>query len=312
MEVRVASVSRVADGVVEFHLVPVDGCCPDWEPGAHIDLVLPSGTIRQYSLCSSPGEDSFLGIAVQAEPGGRGGSLEAHRSLTVGCHVTISGPRNHFRLQEQSSYEFVAGGIGITPILPMIEAVRAAGKPWRLWYGGRTRSRMAFLDRLDAVSCGHVVTAAEDEVGREDFAWVAGLAADVGVYACGPPGLLDVLQQASARGRATLVVERFTGAQVPANTTSTAFEVQLGEGGPTATVPAGGSVLDAVLGLGGNVEYSCEEGVCGTCATRVIAGEPDHRDTLLSEDERAEGLMLVCVSGARSQRLVLALQPRSC
>lgn len=308
---RVARRCTRADGVLGLTLTGVDGALPPWAPGAHIDVVLPSGLCRQYSLCGPVGSADYE-IAVLAEPSGRGGSREVHEGLPVGTNLKISTPRNRFPLVRADAYLFVAGGIGITPLLPMVEAVAVAGSPWRLLYCGRSRSSMAFLDELDLYD-EHVELVARDEVGRLDpTAAVASAAAanpGVAVYACGPPSLIDALESAvDAVGVAPLHSERFLAApsdEPVAAGPMTAFEVQLGAGGPVVPVREDQSILSAVLDAGADVLYSCEEGTCGSCQSTVLAGDVDHRDDLLTTQERADGQLLICVSRCRGDRLIL-------
>lgn len=285
---------------------------PTWTPGSHVDVVLPSGLIRQYSLCGSSGAAGEYTIAVLRQPDGRGGSEEVHQKLDVGTELTIIGPRNRFELVSAHRYVFVAGGIGITPLLPMIEAVAAAGVPWRLIYGGRSRTSMAFLDRLSGWP-DTVELIPQDECGRMDIGVL--LAGSVGsaVYTCGPAGLIDAVRSVVERWPSgSFHFERFNGVEsAVATVKDTPFEVQLGHGGPVVPVAAGVSVLQAVLDAGADVLYSCEEGSCGSCETTVLDGEVAHRDSLLSDGERACGAMLICVSRAACPRLVLDIESPS-
>lgn len=314
--VRVVAIDEVADGVALLVLAdPAGGDLPAWEPGAHVDLVLPSGKVRQYSLCGNPSERSEYRVAVLREPAGRGGSVEVHDVLRRGTDLTIRGPRNHFRLVDAPAYHFVAGGIGITPILAMVHEAERRGLPWTLTYGGRTRASMAFADELVALDAERVTLVAQDEVGHPDLAAVvAALPEGTAVYCCGPEGLLTALERASAALDAPLAVhsERFTppgGDRVdPLPDDATAFEVVLSRTGRTVTVPADRTLLAAVRDVIPGVPYDCEEGYCGSCETRVLAGTPLHRDTILTDDERAESAsMMICVGRCTSDRLVLDL-----
>jgi ferredoxin-NADP reductase len=283
---------------------------PAWTPGAHIDVVLPSGQVRQYSLCGpadSPGEYT---IAVLRQSDGRGGSEELHQKVSLGTELTILGPRNKFELVPARQYVFVAGGIGITPLLPMVEAVAAAGMPWRLIYAGRSRSSMAFLDRL-AGWHDTVEVIPTDEVGRMDVGALLSSSVGAAVYVCGPAGLIDAVGSVVDRWPAgSFHSERFTGDGVaPVVDGDQAFEVQLGPGGPVIAVGADETVLQAVLNAGADVLYSCEEGSCGSCETTVLDGEVLHRDSVLTADEQAAGAMLICVSRAACPRLVLEIDP---
>ncbi|MFD0119210.1 PDR/VanB family oxidoreductase [Streptomyces sp. NPDC058320] len=295
----------VADGVVQLRLEGRD--LPAWEPGAHLDLVLPSGLIRQYSLCGDPEDTSSYTVATRLIADGRGGSREVHEQLQEGSEVEVRGPRNRFPLTAGApSYVFVAGGIGITPILPMLRALEARGADWRLLYAGRTRASMPFLEEAEKLGGerGRVRVVAEDEDGRPDLAGLlADSAPDTAVYCCGPEGLMEAVA-AALPGHCRLHRERF--APHTSADGNGPFEVELRRSGRTVPVPAGTSVLAAVRAEVPNVSYSCEQGFCGTCQQRVLEGEIDHRDELLTDSERDDS-MLICVSRARGERLVLDL-----
>jgi ferredoxin-NADP reductase len=294
-----------ADGVVGVELaLPSGGALPAWTPGAHIDVELPGGLTRQYSLCGDPADVTRWRIGVLREADGRGGSRWIADELAEGATLRIRGPRNHFPLVPADRYVFVAGGIGITPLLPMVRAVAAAGADWVLHYGGRTRASMAFLGELAGFG-GRVRVYPQDEVGPLDLGAILGGPAAL-VYCCGPTGLIDALEARCPAG--ALRVERFTAAPVVTEGPDSAFEVVCERSGVTVTVPPGTSVLGAVEEAGVDVLSSCAEGICGTCETTVLEGEPDHRDSLLTEDEKASGdTMLICVSRCRGARLVLDL-----
>ncbi|MEU7645991.1 PDR/VanB family oxidoreductase [Streptomyces huasconensis] len=308
LRLRVARHERVAEGVVRLRLEGAG--LPPWQPGAHLDLVLPSGLVRQYSLCGDPGDSSAYTVATRligAEQGGRGGSREVHEGLREGDEVTVRGPRNRFPLVDAPSYVFVAGGIGITPILPMLRAVQASGKPWRLLYGGRSRASMPFLEevgRLGGARPERVTVVAQNEDGLPDpAAFLSGTPEGTAVYVCGPEALMDAVGAALPAG-CSLHLERFaprasSGGDAP-------FEVELRRSDRTVAVAADGTVLAAVRAELPDTAYSCEQGFCGTCRQRVLEGEVDHRDELLTDAERA-GSMLICVSRARGGRLVLDL-----
>ncbi|WP_405622725.1 PDR/VanB family oxidoreductase [Streptomyces sp. NBC_00076] len=305
--------SRVhaADGVVSLALRrPDGGPLPVWTPGAHIDLLLDNGLVRQYSLCGSPADLALWQIAVLREPESRGGSAYVHDRLAEGSAVRVRGPRNNFPLRAAERHLFVAGGVGITPILAMVEAAEAAGSDWRLLYGGRTRQSMAFLDRLTPHG-DRVLIRPQDEYGLLDLATFIGAPVEgTLVHACGPEPLLRATQEQCAGWPAgTLGVERFAPVQPTAEAApSSAFDVVLARSGRTLTVPADRSVLEVVEEAGVPALFSCREGTCGTCETDVLDGTPDHRDSLLDEDERAAGdTMLICVSRSCGPRLTLDL-----
>ncbi|MGX1565903.1 PDR/VanB family oxidoreductase [Streptomyces sp. NPDC055506] len=312
----VATRTLAADGVVSLTLRrPDGGVLPAWTPGAHIDVVLGSGDgedgdlIRQYSLCGDPADRGAWQIAVLRDPGGRGGSAYVHDHLREGTAVRVRGPRNNFPLRPAARHLFIAGGVGITPILPMVEAAAATGSDWRLLYGGRTRTSMAFLDRL-APHGDRVLVRPQDEYGLLDIAAHLG-APEEGtlVHACGPePLLLAVQELCAAWPPGTLGLERFTPARTATTGPAGAFELELARSGLILTVAPDRSVLETVEQAGVAVDFSCREGTCGTCETDVLDGEPDHRDSLLTEDERAAGdTMLICVSRSCGPRLVLDL-----
>ncbi|WP_328835611.1 PDR/VanB family oxidoreductase [Streptomyces europaeiscabiei] len=312
----VATRAPAADGVVSLTLRRPDGdALPAWTPGAHIDVLLNrddgegGAMIRQYSLCGRPEQRESWQIAVLREPRGRGGSAYVHDHLCEGDTVRVRGPRNNFPLRPAARHLFVAGGVGITPILPMVEAAEAAGADWRLLYGGRTRTSMAFLDRLAPYE-DRALIRPQDEYGLLDLAAFLGRP-EPGtlVHACGPEPLLRAVREQSADWPpGTLGVERFAPAEVAGAGSAEAFEVELARSGLTLMVPAGRSVLETLEEAGVAVDFSCREGTCGTCETDVLSGRPDHRDSLLTEDERAAGdTMLICVSRSCEPRLVLDL-----
>jgi ferredoxin-NADP reductase len=309
-DVVVTARREEAEGVVGVELtLPSGEQLPSWTPGAHIDVELPGGLTRQYSLCGDPADGAAWRIGVLREADGRGGSRWIADELTEGTTLRVRGPRNNFPLQPAGRYVFVAGGIGITPLLPMIRAVAAAGGDWVLHYGGRTRASMAFLGELAAYG-DRVRVHPQDELGLLDLDAVLGApAADTLVYCCGPTGLIEALEvRCGAWVPGALHVERFTAAPVVTDGTETSFDVVCERSGLTVTVPPEQTVLEAVGNAGIDVLSSCEEGICGTCETTVLSGELDHRDSLLTEEEQAAGeTMMICVSRCRGTRLVLDL-----
>lgn len=293
LRLLVAAREEVAEGVVRLRLEGHD--LPRWEPGAHLDLVLPSGLVRQYSLCGDPEDTSSYTVATRLVPDGRGGSREVHEQVREGMELEVRGPRNRFPLVAAESYVFVAGGIGITPVLPMLRAL-PDGVEWRLLYCGRDRASLPFLEEVEKLGGTARVTVVE---GVPDLdAHLADVPGDAAVYCCGPEGLMAAVEERFPRVR----LERFT----PRASAGGAFEVELRRSGRTLTVPADSTVLAAVRAELPDTAYSCEQGFCGTCQQRVLEGEVDHRDELLTDAERADS-MLICVSRARSDRLVLDL-----
>ncbi|MBK3627224.1 oxidoreductase [Streptomyces sp. MBT49] len=305
-ELLVAGREFAAERVLALTLRhPLGEELPAWEAGAHVDLVLGPGLERQYSLCGDPADRSAWRIAVLREPAGRGGSVQVHEQMGVGGKVRVRGPRNHFALRPAGRYLFVAGGIGITPILPMLAAAEGAGVEWSLLYGGRTRASMAFTGELARYG-DRVTLAPQDETGLLDLARALdALPGDALVYCCGPGSLLDAVERLCPAD--ALRVERFRAKEQPADEDDE-FEVELARSGRTLTVAPGVSVLDTVRAAGVEVLYSCTEGTCGTCETDVLGGTPEHRDCVLDAQEREAGeTMMICVSRCRGKKLVLDL-----
>ncbi|SDZ34622.1 PDR/VanB family oxidoreductase [Herbiconiux ginsengi] len=326
----VTAATPVAEDVVLLELRAADGSAlPAWEPGAHVDVVVQPGVERQYSLCGDPGDLSRYHVAVLREPDGRGGSEHLHAHVSEGSSLRIRGPLNHFALvppTASSNYAFVAGGIGITPVVPMIRAVEAAGASWTLDYAGRSLERMPFVDELvrefgERVRV-HVPgspveqesSGATDATGsRFDVTSLSARLADgpVSVYCCGPARMLAALEQESAASgwpAGTLHLERFEAREVTEPVRHEAFEVELEISGMTLSVPPDRSILEVVEEAGVLVLSSCREGTCGTCETPVVSGEVDHRDSVLTPDEQeANEVMMICVSRAACPRLVLEL-----
>lgn len=316
-DVRITGMRIEAESVISLELQSSDrSALPAWTAGSHIDLVLPSGLTRQYSLCGDPGapgegsEIRPMRIAVLLEANGRGGSREVH-GLRLGQQLKIRGPRNAFELQPADSFLFVAGGIGITPILPMIRTAQRANARWHLLYGGRSRASMAFVREIEQLGREHVEILAADETGLLDLERIVTSAAGgAQVYSCGPAALLDALTErfASAGLSERLHIERFGAAPAVAAGSGEALRVILARSGATVEVPHDCSVMQALRNAGHEVPSSCEQGVCGMCETRVLEGVPDHRDMLLTESERQRGnMMMVCVSRALTPTITLDL-----
>jgi ferredoxin-NADP reductase len=311
LRLQVTHRTNGAEGVVVLDLrEPAGAPLPAWEPGAHVDLRLPNGLTRQYSLCGDPADRSVWRIGVLREPDGRGGSEHVHTELHEGVPVDVSGPRNHFELVPSPRYLFIAGGIGITPILPMLTAAERAGAGWELHYGGRSRRSMAFLESLEDATGNRVTLHPQDEVGLIDLDRILGTPREgTLVYCCGPEPLLQAVERHCAAWPAgTLHLERFAPKDVDEPVLSGAFEVELAASGLTLTVPPERSILEVVEEAGVGVLSSCQEGTCGTCETGVLEGAVDHRDSLLTpEEQAANDTMFICVSRAACPRLVLDL-----
>ena len=311
-DMLVESADVVADDVIALTLVDPDGDeLPPWTPGAHVDLILQEGLVRQYSLCSSPGDSRTIRLGILLSPDSRGGSRFVHEQLSVGSTVRVRGPRNHFPLVAAPRYVFIGGGIGITPMLPMIADAHASGADWHLFYGGRSRSSMGFLDELEQYG-DRVTVVPQDEQGILNLDAVLGQPDDQTlVYVCGPEGLLGAVEERCARDwpAGALHLERFSAKEIQAPAEGErSFELELAASGVTLTVPPDKSVFDVIQDAGISVLGSCHEGVCGTCEQIVLEGDVDHRDSVLSESEQAANdAMMVCVSRCRSDRLVLDL-----
>ncbi|KAA1419359.1 cytochrome P450 [Nocardioides humilatus] len=309
VDLLVVARREVAEGIVELTLADPSGAeLPSWTAGAHIDLMLAPSLTRQYSLCGSASDDAWK-VGVLLDPNSRGGSAHVHGKLTEGATVRVRGPRNHFPLVSSPRYQFIAGGIGITPILAMIEAAEARGAEWSLLYGGRSRASMAFLDRLE--SDDRVTVWPQDEKGLLDLASVLGTPQpDTLVYCCGPGALLDAVEDGCAGWpEGSLHLERFAAKKIEASEDALdSFEVECSRSGVTVTVPEGTTIFDAVEKAGVDVLGSCMEGICGTCEADVVDGTPDHRDSILSKSERERGdTIMTCVSRSLSKKLVLDL-----
>jgi ferredoxin-NADP reductase len=304
----------IADDVVLLALSRPDaGPLPPWLPGAHVDLVLPGGLVRQYSLCGDPGDNGLWQVAVLRQRQGRGGSDYVHTSLLAGDMVRVRGPRNHFPLISASHYVFIAGGIGITPMVPMLRAATQAGADWTLLYGGRSITSMAFASDLRARYGQRITLWPQDTDGLPDLDALLDAAdlcgGDIPVYCCGPEALLQAVEQRCAALSSAMVhVERFAAGELSAPVLDGAFQVQIDSTGEVLTVGADQSILAVLRDAGVQIDASCEEGTCGTCETRVLDGAVDHRDFVLTDEEReTASTMMLCVSRAACPRLRLDL-----
>jgi ferredoxin-NADP reductase len=303
-----------ADGVVALDLAdPQGGDLPAWEPGAHIDLLLEEGLVRQYSLCGDPADPKTWRVGVLLDPQSRGGSRHVHANLFEASSVRVRGPRNHFPLVDSPRYLFIAGGIGITPIMAMVGSAQQAGSDWTLIYLGRSRSTMAFAEALSDSYGDRVTVWADDENGR--FFDLEGAlrepAEQTLVYCCGPEPLLSAVEDhCSHWPEGSLHIERFA-AKAPAEPAAEAletFQVVCQRSAVTVEVSGETSILEALEDADVPILSSCLEGICGTCEATVLAGTPDHRDSMLTDAERACGnKILTCVSRSCSEKLVLDL-----
>jgi vanillate O-demethylase ferredoxin subunit len=309
MNLCLVAIRREAQAIHSFEF-RADGNAPlpPFTPGAHIDVHLPGGLVRQYSLCNPARERHRYVIAVKRDPASRGGSAALHDLVRVDDCLTVSAPRNHFELHEEAPVSvLIAGGIGVTPIACMAQRLAELGRPFELHYSVRRREEAAFLDLLTPLGLRLHVDAEHGGAPLPLAGIVARADAQAHLYGCGPAPMLDAFEAACAGRPASQVhLERFAPAQAPA--TAGGFTVQLARSGRSIWVPPESTILDALRAGGVAVPTSCEQGVCGSCETRVIAGTPDHRDSLLSDEEKASNtMMMVCCSGCKGERLVLDL-----
>lgn len=313
MKVEVTRKEAVADGVVRLRLADQSGGrLPDWNPGAHIDVSVPVGAggslVRQYSLCGDRWSAGTYEIAVLREPSSRGGSHFVHDSLKEGDLVEIGTPRNNFALAPARSYSFIAGGIGITPIVTMIAAAEQLGIDWHLLYGGRTRQSMAFVEELSEYG-DKVMIWPQDEQGLLDLEFLSEPVERAKIYCCGPEPLLEAVSTAAGCWPAQDVrFERFVSTVRAPPIRSEPFTIVLARSRLTLTVRPDESILDVLGRAKVPLVSSCQEGVCGTCEVRVLEGIPDHRDSLLTDFERSQNdRMFACVSRSAGEQLVLDL-----
>lgn len=306
--VEVTERRQLCPDVVALTLTrPDQADLPAWTPGAHVDLFLPSGAQRQYSLCGPAEDRSSYRIAVRRVVDGGGGSAEVHDGVAVGDRLTIRGPRNAFWMVDESSYLFVAAGIGITPILPMVARAEAIGAQWRLVYLGRSKETMPFLDELERYG-ERVALRTDDDQGVPTAEDVLAMGRDTAgalpaaVYLCGPPPLIDAARQLirPLAPRTRLFSERFSAPPVRGGEP---FTVELARTGRTIAVGADESLLAALRREVPGIAYSCQQGFCGTCKLRVLGGDVEHRDTLLLPSERDTSL-LTCLSRGRGSLIL--------
>jgi vanillate O-demethylase ferredoxin subunit len=314
IDVIVAARTREADGIFSYELVRADGgALPAFEAGAHIDVHIGDGLVRQYSLCNPPTETHRYLIGVLRDAASRGGSQAMHERVQAGTRLTISAPKNHFPLVPAPRTLLLAGGIGITPLLAMAETLAARDAAFELRYCARSATLAAFRERILSSPFADRVQFHFDDApaGKLDTgALLARPDPGTRLYVCGPAGFIEhALATARAQGwaQSQLHVEYFAGAAVDTSGDG-AFDVELASSGKVVTVPAGRTVIQVLAEHGVDIPYSCEEGVCGTCLTRVLDGMPEHRDMYLTDEEHAANDQFTpCCSRARSARLVLDL-----
>jgi ferredoxin-NADP reductase len=299
-----------AEGVLSVRFADPSGAeLPTWEPGAHLALHLPNGIVREFSLCSDPEDRRGWAVAVLREPSSRGGSSYVHLELRVGDVITVDGPRNNFRLEPAKRYLLVAGGIGITPILAMARDLERRGADWSMLYAGRSGATMAFVEELAELGADKVTLHADDEAGGPPALAdvLGGVEEGTLVYCCGPEPLLNGVEEGLADA-GCLRLERFKAPEPVAAPEGgdQPFDIVCAGSGKRVHVPVGTTALAALDAAGFDMPSSCTEGICGTCETKVLAGTVDHRDFLLSDDEKeAQNTMFVCVSRALTPELTL-------
>jgi len=318
--VKVAGRKQLNEDIIGLTLVTLDGSpLPDWKPGAHVEVQLSTGSgteqdavmLRHYSLCGDYTCTDNWEVAILREQAGRGGSQYIHENIKEGDVVQVSIPRNHFPFKSDKKILFIAGGIGITPILPMVQQANIEGLDWRLVYLSRERGRMVYLDRFSGYDTSRIRLNGDVEDGRLDLHELLNSCdAETAVYSCGPKPLLDALEKIHAEQKDagwSLTIERFAASDAALDQ-SGSFDVVIKSSGARIHIPEGHSILETLRDQGIKIKCSCRDGVCGTCETGVLSGIPDHRDSVLSEEERADNnYMMVCVSRAFTDELVLDL-----
>ena len=316
LQVRVRTTTYEANSILSFELVPLApaSALPTFTAGSHIDLQLSGGLLRSYSLLNDPQETHRYCIGVNNDAKSRGGSRFMHERLRTGAVLTISAPRNHFAMDESSPFNvFIAGGIGITPLLSMIARSQALGTPWRLHYTARTRQHAGFLgvlQRYQGEFGADVQLNFDQEPGQKMLdlkALIAAVPTGGHVYACGPLALLESYEHATASLPPQRVHREYFAAK-QASATDGSYTVELMRANRSLQIAPGQSLLDGLIAIGLEPPFSCRQGICGTCEVKVLEGTPDHRDMVLTEAEKtANNRMMVCCSGAKSAKLVLDL-----
>lgn len=313
LHIHIHAREEIADGVVKLVLKADNGALPPFTPGSHLDLHLPNGMVRSYSLLNEHSANQYE-VAVGRDPSGRGGSSYIYDTLKAGDRLRASAPRNNFPLSDTSARSvLIAGGIGITPIFAMVTHLHRRGRPWQLHYSVRSRKRAALLAELDtlhAQGTGRLTLHVDEEAGGaflDIAALVRSADADAHFYCCGPTPMLDAFVSATSGLPAERVhLERFSADSAPA--TAGGFVVELARTGLTVNIEPGRGILETLLEAGVDVAFSCQQGTCGSCETKVLDGIPDHRDAFLTDDEReSNSMMMICCSGSKTAKLVLDL-----
>lgn len=317
---RLHCIEWVAEGVLAFDLRPAEGgAWPEFSAGAHIDLHLPGGMVRSYSLVNPPGQTHRYVVAVHFDPNGRGGSRYLHQAARAGDFLKIAGPRNTFGLREEALHSvLIAGGIGVTPLWSMAQRLAQLGAPWTLHYCARSREMAAYASDLEQLAADTGATLrlhfdGGDPQRRVDLPSIVGASpAGAHLYCCGPTAMLRAFEAAtSTLGPAFVHREFFAAPAAPSDVNTAAqeaFTLKLSRSGRVLRVSASESVLEAVLAAGIDVPHSCMSGICRACETRVLEGRPDHRDMVLDAAEQAQGdTMIICCSRALTAELTLDL-----
>ena len=313
IDARLSKIEDVARDTKLYTFERIDGGkLPGYKPGAHIDLHLPNGLLRQFSL-TVPAEnpDSYT-VGVKRDENSRGGSRYIVEQMKVGDQIKISAPRNNFPLVENAAHVVLfAGGIGITPIWCMAQQLAAQGRSWKIHYACRSQADMAFLSELKKLDPKFVHLHFDDEAGGKVMDLAAAIAEappEAHFYCCGPNPMLKAFEAAAAsRPKANVHVEYFTPKEDAAAADGLGgFWVELAKSGEEYFIPPGKKVLEVLFDAGVDVDYSCELGICGACETRVISGIPVHHDSVLSEEEQATNeKVMICCCGCKTERLVL-------
>ena len=310
LPLRVTRADKIADGIHLFELRAASGeDLPQFSAGAHIAIRTPNGLLRKYSLCNDPRERDRYQVAIKREDNGRGGSANLIDKVEVGSELMIAPPVNDFGLpQRAQDFLFIAGGIGITPIMAMIREVTAQGKRFRLYYCARSPETTAFVDELSAPEFAGLVTIHHDQGDPARSLDLKPVLAErrnrEHLYCCGPRPLMEAVRRMTDHWSSTAVhFEAFSEAETH-KADDKPFRVRLARAGKVVDVPASKTILEVLRENGLEVPSSCETGTCGTCRTKLLAGEADHRDLVLAEHERADTIM-ICVSRAKSDEITL-------